>query len=273
MRVAVVGHVEWLRFAAVERLPGRGDIVHSHDDWEDVGGGGGVAAIQLALLADEVHFFTQLGDDELGRRARTELEVCGVIVHAVTGAEPTRWAFVHCDEGGERTITTVGPKLHPRGHDDRFPWQLLRDVDAAFFTAGDVDALVAARRAKVLVATARELGTIARAGVELDALVRSGEDPSEAYTPGDLEPEPRLVVTTSGALGGWMQPGGPYVAATPPGEIVDAFGAGDSFMAGLTFALGSGLAAAEAVAFAARCGAAALTGRGVSPVAVSREVG
>ena len=269
MRVAVVGHVEWLRFAAVERLPGRGDIVHSNDDWQAVGGGGGVAALQLALLADETHFFTLLGDDELGRLAKQELEAGGVVVHAVTGAEPTRWAFVHCDEGGERTITTVGPKLHPRGHDERFPWDDLPEMDAVFFTAGDIDALRSARRAPVLVATARELAILRRAGVELDALGRSGEDEAEGYRPGDLDPEPKLVVTTSGALGGWMQPGGPYVAAPPPGEIVDAFGAGDSFMAGLTYALGSGLEAHEAVGFAARCGAAALTGRGVAPQPVA----
>src|SRR5262245_19412580 len=140
MRVAVVGHVEWLRFAAVERLPGRGDIVHSHDQWEEVGGGGGVAALQLARLAEETHFYTVLGDDELGRLAVKGLTAGGVTVHAATGLEPTRWAFVHCDDGGERTITTVGPKPHPRGHDDRFPWDELRGMDAVFFTAGDVDA-------------------------------------------------------------------------------------------------------------------------------------
>lgn len=265
MRVAVVGHVEWLRFAGVEQLPARGDIVHSHSDWEGVGGGGGVAALQLALLADETHFFTLLGDDELGRRSKEELEARGIIVHSAHAVELTRWAFVQCDDDGERTITTVGPKLHPRGHDERFPWPELVGMDAVFFTAGDVDALVAARRSRVLVATGRELLTLKRAGLQLDALVRSGEDEGEAYHPGDLDPEPKLVVTTSGSLGGWMQPGGPYTASSPPGEIVDAFGAGDSFMAGLTFALGSGLESADAVAFAARCGAGALIGRGVAP--------
>ena len=268
MKVAVVGHVEWLRFAGVEQMPKRGEIVHSHVDWEEVGGGGAVAALQLALLADETHFFTLLGDDELGRRSREELGARGVIVHAATSNESTRWAFVHCDDDGERTITTVGPKLHPRGHDDRFPWQELGTMDAVFFTAGDADALIAARRSRVLVATGRELDTLRRGAVELDALVRSGEDESEAYHPGDLDPEPKLVVTTSGSLGGWMQPGGPYTASPPPGEVVDAFGAGDSFMAGLTFALGAGRDAADAVAFAAQCGAAALTGRGVAPQVV-----
>jgi ribokinase len=62
-----------------------------------------------------------------------------------------------------------------------------------------------------------------------------------------------------------MQPGGPYSAAPLPGPIVDTYGAGDSFMAGLTYALAANADAHDAVVFAARCGAAALTGRGVAP--------
>jgi ribokinase len=94
--------------------------------------------------------------------------------------------------------------------------------------------LVQARRARVLTATSRELEILRRGAVELDALVGSGEDRAEHYG-GDLEPAPRLVVTTSGALGGWARPGGPFSAATPPGEVIDTYGAGDSFAAGLTY--------------------------------------
>jgi ribokinase len=271
MRVAVVGHVEWIRFALVEDVPRAGEIEHSSDDWEQAGGAGAVAAIQLALLADEAHLFTVLGGDELGTRAREELAARGVTVHVAVDERPTRWAFVTCDETGERTITTVGSKLRPRGHDDRLPWHELAGMDAVFFVAGDVDAVVAARRARVLTATARDLATLQRASVLVDALIGSGGDEDERYHPGDLDPEPALVVTTSGPLGGWMQPGGPYVAADPPGPIVDTYGAGDSFMAGLTFALGAGQEAHDAVTFAARCGAAALTGRGVAPRRVTLE--
>lgn len=269
MRVAVVGHVEWIRFARVDEVPRRAEIAHSFDDWEQAGGGGGVAAAQLALLADEAHLFTALGNDELGRRSREELTTRGIVVHAPPDDRPTRWAFVHCDDAGERTITTVGPKLRPRGNDDRLPWHELARMDAVFFTAGDVDALRHARRARVLTATARDLDMLRKAGVELDALIGSGEDEAERYRSGDLDPEPRLVVTTSGSLGGWMQPGGPYVAAEPPGPVVDTYGAGDAFMAGLTVGLAAGLDAPDAVGFAARCGASALTGRGVAPRAVA----
>ena len=206
---------------------------------------GGVAAIQLALLADEAHLFTALGDDELGRRSRAELEARGVHVHAVPDPRPQRWAFVHIDEVGERTITTVGPKLRPLGSDDRLPWPDLAGMDAVLFIAGDVEALRFARRASVLTATARDLDVLRRGGVALDALIGSGEDEAERYHVGDLDPEPDLVVTTSGALGGWMQPGGPYTAAVVPGPREDAYGCGDSFMAGLTFALGAELRAAR----------------------------
>jgi ribokinase len=66
-----------------------------------------------------------------------------------------------------------------------------------------------------------------------------------------------------------MQPGGPYTAAPVDGHREDTYGAGDCFAGGLTFALAAGLDAHEAVAFAARCGAAAITGRGVAPQPVA----
>ena len=59
-----------------------------------------------------------------------------------------------------------------------------------------------------------------------------------------------------------IQPGGPYAAAPLPGPVQDTYGAGDCFAAGLTFALGRGDEPLEAAAFAARCGATVVTGRG-----------
>lgn len=263
MRAAVVGHVEWIEFIPVERVPHAGEIVHAFESWEQAGGGGAVASVQLAKLADAVLLFTALGTDPLGRRAKAELEGRGVEVHASFVDAVQRRAFTYVDESGERTITTIGPKLGPRGHDDSLPWQELARCDAVYFSAGDVDALQLARRGRVLVATARELGTLRRGGVHLDALVGSGKDEAERYRPGDLDPEPGLVVTTSGALGGWVQPGGPFSAAPILSSVVDTYGAGDCFAAGLAYALAAGLEVAPALDFAARCGAAALTGAGV----------
>ncbi|MDH4103560.1 MAG: PfkB family carbohydrate kinase [Thermoleophilia bacterium] len=263
MKVAVVGHVEWMKFVPVEHVPGPGEIVHAAESWEQAAGGGVVAAVQLARLADSVRFFTALGADDHGERARLELEERGIEVHASAAGALQRSGVTFVDEMGERTITTIGMKLHPRGHDDALPWHELALCDAVYFCAGDADALLLARRARVLVATARELATLRQVAVELDALVGSGKDEAELYRPGDLAPEPRLVVTTSGALGGWAQPGGPYSAAPLPLTTVDSYGAGDCFAAGLAFALGAGLDGLAALDFAAQCGAGALAGAGV----------
>ena len=262
MRVAVVGHVEWVEFLRVPHVPAAGDIVHASEVFEQAAGGGAVAAVQLARLGVETTLFTVFGNDELGRRSRAQLAEQGVAVRAVVAPEPQRRALTFVDANGERTITVLGDKLRPSGGDGRLPWEELAQADAAYFVSGDDAALHAARRAPLLVATAREIETLRAGGVELDALVGSGEDPGERYGPGDLEPRPKLVVTTAGALGGWMNPGGPYLAAPLPGPVEDAYGCGDCFAAGLTFGLADGRPPEEAVEVAARCGASVLTGRG-----------
>jgi ribokinase len=272
MRAAVVGHIEWMEFVPVERVPRAGEIVGAAESWTQAAGGGAVAAVQLSKLADSVALYTSLGADELGRGAKEELEARGIEVHASFVDTPQRKGFTYLDDAGERTITVIGPKIGPRGHDDELPWHELARCDALYFCAGDVDALLAARRARVVVATARELATLKRGAVELDAVVGSGKDEAEVYRPGDLDPPPKLVVTTSGALGGWAQPGGPFTAPPVDGPFADSYGAGDCFAAGLAFALAAGLDTSDALTFAARCGAGALAGPGVHAEAVPLEV-
>ena len=262
MNVAVVGHVEWVEFVRVEHVPRPGEIVHSLERWEEPAGGGAVAAVQLARLNGGVSFFTGLGDDELGRRSRDLLEAHGVTVHSGPVGEPQRRAFTYVDGDGERTITVLGHKLLPSGEDARLPWEELARCDAVYFVSGDVSALRAARRSRVVVAAARELPTLRRAAEQLDVLVGSGEDAAEQFDHGELDPPPHTVVTTSGGLGGWVRPGGPFRAAPLPGPVEDAYGCGDCFAAGLTYGLAAGEPIEEAVGIGARCGAEALTRRG-----------
>ena len=264
MRPAVVGHLEWTEFLPVERVPLPGEIVETRERFEEPAGGGAVAAVQLARLAGRCTFFTALGDDELARRAVPRLAELGVDVREVTRTgKPTRRAFVYLDADGERTITTIGERLHPV-RADPLPWDELAQADGVYFVAGDADALRAARKASTLVATARILGVLERAHVQLDAVVGSARDTSERYRP--IDPPPRLVVATAGAEGGkWMageRRTGRWRAAELPGPRGDAYGAGDSFAAGLAYALADARDVDAAVELAARCGAACMTGRG-----------
>jgi len=265
MRAAVVGHVEWIEFGRVDHVPAPGEIVHVTDSWQEPGGGGAVAAVQLAKLGGDATLYTALGDDEVGHRAKDELEQLGLRVEAVFRPEPQRRGYVHVDAAGERTITVIGDRLGPRA-DDQLPWEELDETDTVYFTAGDPGAARQARRARTLVASARGLETIAQAAVELDALLASGKDPGERYEAGDLEPPPRLVVRTAGASGGEYETKdgerGRWEATPLPGPISDLYGAGDSFAAGVTHGLGAGMPVAEALELGARCGAACATGRG-----------
>jgi ribokinase len=173
----------------------------------------------------------------------------------------------------------LGERIVPL-RSDPLPWESLGDVDAIYLTGGDADAVRAARAARVLVATPRALSALAESGVTLDILVGSAHDPGEICEPGTLDPEPRVVVRTSGGDGGWWEarepaPGesplpwlpagrqrGTWKATPLPGPEVDAYGCGDSFAAALAYGLGAGMTLDEAIALAARCGAAVLTGRG-----------
>ena len=66
----VVGHVEWVDFAVLERLPTPGEIVHASAWLAEAGGGGGVAAVQLARLAGHASFLTSIGGGPAGEATR-----------------------------------------------------------------------------------------------------------------------------------------------------------------------------------------------------------
>jgi ribokinase len=262
-RFAVVGHVEWIEFGRFSHVPEPGEIIDATEWFSEVAGSAAVVAVQLAKLSGDVDFFTALGDDERGRRSAARLSELGVRVHAAPREGMQRWGFVHLDDNGERTISVVGERHAPDGGDD-LPWERLDGAEAVFVSGGDAAAMREARRARLLVATPRAAESLS--GIQIDALVGSGKDRLEQLDPDALDPAPALVVTTAGKEGGtWHgaeQREGTFKAAELPGPLVDEYGAGDTFAAGVTYALGAGYEIDAALAFAARAGAANLTGRG-----------
>jgi ribokinase len=262
-RFAVVGHVEWIEFGRFTHVPEPGEIIDASEWFSEAAGSAAVVAVQLAKLSGDVDFFTALGSDERGRRSAERLAELGVRVHAARRAAMQRWGFVHLTDDGERTISIVGERHAPHGEDD-LPWERLDGADAVFVSGGDHAAMQRARRANLLVATPRAAGALA--GIPIDALVGSGKDRLEQLDADALDPAPALIVTTAGKEGGTWQAGeqreGTFKAAELPGPLVDSYGAGDTFAGGVTYALGAGYVIDDALAFAARAGAANLTGRG-----------
>ena len=73
IRVAVVGHVEWVEFAVVPRLPHAGEIVHAGETLALPGGSGASVAVGLRKLAGAAAFFTAVGADDVGEGALADL--------------------------------------------------------------------------------------------------------------------------------------------------------------------------------------------------------
>ena len=184
-------------------------------------------------------------------------------MHSPPRDEPQRrgfcsWTTRRADDHRARRRSS-----RPKGGEGTLPWDELDEADGVYFTAGDAEAVRQARaRARARRdrrASCRRCTRPASSSTRSSAAARTT---AERYQPGDLDPPPKLVVSTAGAPAAGPQPGGPYEAAAPPGPYEDAYGAGDCFAAGLTYALAKGMDVPDALAFASERGALALTRRG-----------
>jgi ribokinase len=222
-----------------------------------------VVAVQLAKLTGQpVAFYTALGNDRIGEQAAADLEALGLDLRVAWREAPTRRGVSWVDGQGERTITVLGERLSP-GAADPLPWGHLQEVDGVFVTAIDAAGLRLARQSPLLAATPRVgWSVLEESGVRLDALVGSALDPAEALPEPLPSPVPRHIVRTEAGAGSRATPGGAYHAPSLPGPAVDAYGAGDSFAAGLSAGLAARWSLEQAISLGSHCGAACLGGFG-----------
>ena len=264
-RVAVVGHVEWVDFVPVEHFPAPGEILHAHDSFARAGGGGSVVAVALARLGAEVDFFCALGDDRLGHDADERLRGHGVHTHVAWREEPTRRAVTLLDDGGERTIITLGERLAAAGVSDQLEWSRLRRCRRRVLHRGR------RRRARAC-PPGPDRGRLAAgsscagAGRRRRSTRSSTAPATRGRASGRAASRPACGCCSPprAAAGGrwWGESEGRWEAVAPPGEPRDAYGCGDSFAAGVAFGLAEGVSVAEAAALGARCGARCLTEAG-----------
>ena len=260
LKLAVVGHQEWVTFLEVDELPRPGRIGRARRDLEEPAGAGAVIAVQLARLTGRsVLFFTALGRDAIGERSEQRLRELGVEPVVAWRDKPSRRGISLMAPGGDRAITVIGERLTPSAN-DHLGWERLADCDGVFVSATDSGGLRHARRAGVLNATPRlGLTVLQQAAVQLDALIGSALDPGEQVPENCLNPAPGVRIATEGEDGGVLIPGGRFDAAPLPGPLVESYGCGDSFAAGVTAGLSAGWSIQQAVGLGARCGAACAT--------------
>lgn len=262
MRIAVIGHVEHITLGRVPAVPRPGEIAHLQSPRSFPGGGGGIAFFQLTRSDAEILLYTALGDDDAGAQVGERLARTGARIFSARRPQAHTRDVVMITPDGERTIVVVGEPLHPE-RADPLPWEELSSCDAAYFTAQDPAAIVAARAARLLVVTARRRPALLRSAVRADVVVGSALDPREACTLDDFpaHQRPAALVLTAGASGGAVytaQGSQPFPAPPSRPEGGGAYGAGDSFAGALTYHLAAGAPILEACTRAGPHGAAVL---------------
>ncbi|MFN9932311.1 MAG: PfkB family carbohydrate kinase, partial [Cyanobacteriota bacterium] len=78
----------------------------------------------------------------------------------------------------------------------------------------------------------------------------------ESDPPGELQPQPPPRRATEAAAGGRVEPGGRFPAPTLGDQVIDTYGCGDSFAAGVTAGLAAGWSVEQAISLGCHCGAA-----------------
>ena len=257
LKLAVIGHIEWVTFLKVDQLPIAGEISHAKDCFEEAAGGAAVAAVQMARLINEpVDLITSLGKDNNGEKCYERLIKLGLNLKVAWREKPTRKGISLISKDGERAITVIGERLQPIASDD-LPWSDMKNYDGIFITATDKEGIRLASKARFVAATPRTgQATLKNSKVKINALKGSGLDPGEEINYEELVPKPDIYIATEGKLGGTVYPKEyKYKAIKPSSQEIDTYGCGDCFAGAVTTALAAKLNLDQAIKIGAYCGA------------------
>jgi ribokinase len=284
--VFVLGSINQDFVLRVERRPNPGETVTNAELSTHNGGKGANQAAAAALLGASVTILGRVGDDEFGEPLVRALEEKGIDTSLVEPAPgvATGAAFITVTPDGENAITVA-----PGANRSLTP----EDVDAASGAIGAARVLVAQMEVPVetvyrAVEVAAETGTRALVNLapvfevpqelleKLDPLVVNeheaafllgrrveGVDGALSAARRLLSLGPHSAVITVGEAGAVFANGesAGHLPA-PKVEVVDTTGAGDAFVGALAAQLAHEASLEEAVAYAVRAGAAAVTKEG-----------
>ena len=294
--VFVLGSINQDFVLKVQRRPEPGETVTNAELSTHNGGKGANQAAAAALLGASVAFLGRVGDDEFGEPLVEALEEKGIDTSLVERVpdKSTGSAFITVTPDGENAITVA-----PGANRSLKP----EDVDAASDAIGDARVLVAQMEIPVqtvrrAVEVADQRGTRALVNLaptfevprelleKLDPLVVNeheaafllgseveGVDGALSAAPKLLSLGPRSVVITVGEAGAVFAGGDPAEhLPSPEVDVVDTTGAGDAFVGALATQLAREASLEEAVAYAVRAGAAAVTKEGAQGALPTPEV-
>jgi ribokinase len=294
--VFVAGSINQDFVLSVERRPAPGETVTDARLATHNGGKGANQAAAAALLGASVAFLGRVGDDGFGGPLIRSLADKGVDTTLVQEApdSSTGAAFITVTPDGENAIT-VAPGANRR--------LTTEDVDDASESIGEARVLVAQmeiphevvlRAVEVAAASGTRVLLNLAPPFEVPRVLLEKLDPlvinehEAAFLLGErvegvdgaLDAAPRLlalgpgsVVVTLGEDGAVFSDGESAQHLTAPNvEVVDTTGAGDAFVGALAARLAAGAPLKDAVAYAVRAGAAAVTEAGAQGALPTPEV-
>jgi ribokinase len=296
MSVAVFGSINMDVIAYLDRLPKPGETLHGSGYKMGLGGKGANQAVAARKLGSIVHFIGRVGADSFGDAARAELTSYDVDLAHIRRDEnsPSGIAIIKVGEGGQNMISVIAGA---NGALDASDAERARaDLEKARVLLLQLETPLAASLAAARIVRAKG-GTVildpapapkqpfpAEVVATIDIVT-----PNESETAGLLgwqpsTPDDALKAARELMMKGFstalVKLGAKGVAFSgleeegfvPPFKVnaIDTVAAGDSFNGGLASALDQGKTLAEAVRFAAACGALSTTKRGASAAAPMR---
>jgi ribokinase len=294
--VFVLGSINQDFVLKVERRPEPGETVTNAELSTGNGGKGANQSAAAALLGASVTILGRVGEDEFGEPLVRALRDKGVDTGLVEGVRDvsTGAAFITVTPDGENAIT-VAPGANRSLTPD--------DVDAAAEAIGGASVFVAQMEIPVEtvlraveVAAERDVRPLVNLAPtfevprellgKLDPLVVNeheaafllgdrveGVEGALSAAPELLSLGPRSAVITVGEAGAvFAQDRAVQHLAAPKVDVVDTTGAGDAFVGALATRLARGDSLEDAVAYAVRAGAAAVTKEGAQGALPTPEV-
>jgi ribokinase len=294
--VFVLGSINQDFVLKVERRPEPGETVTNAELSTHNGGKGANQAAAAALLGTSVTMLGRVGDDEFGEPLVQALREKGIDTSLVERAsgKSTGAAFITVTPDGENAITVA-----PGANRSLSPG----DVEAAVEAIGEARVFVAQMEVPVqtvlrAVEISAEKGTRALVNLaptfevprelleKLDPLVVNeheaafllgreveGVKGALSAAPELLSSGPRSAVITIGEDGAVLADGESVEnLPAPEVEVVDTTGAGDAFVGALATRIARGASLRDAVAYAVRAGAAAVTMEGAQSALPTPEV-
>lgn len=296
MSVAVFGSINMDVIAYLDRLPKPGETLHGLNYKMGLGGKGANQAVAARKLGNEVTFIGRIGADSFGDAARAELTSYDVDLTHIRRDEnaATGIAIIKVGEGGQNMISVIAGANDAVDASDAE--RARADLERARVLLLQLEVPLGASLAAARIIRAHR-GTV---------ILDPAPAPKQAFPPDVLAAIDIITPNESEARGllGW-QPATPDEALraarelkakgfrtavvklgargvafsgvetegfVPPFKVdaIDTVAAGDSFNGGLASALDDGKTLAEAVRFAAACGALSTTKKGASAAAPAR---